>query len=98
MNEKWNTESLKFQKELEKQRRTIEFEVNKEVPEEWTEEHEQLLAKEKKELKRIFLKAWIPPIHTLIIDCSVVSYLDTVAVKVLTQVSLWGYTNILILN
>ena len=75
-----------IQKELERQRNSIEEEVDKQIPEEWTEEHDQLLAKEKNELKRIFLKAWIPPIHTLIIDCSVVSYLDTVAVKVLTQV------------
>ncbi|CAC5411725.1 SLC26A6 [Mytilus coruscus] len=79
-------EKKRTKKELEKQKSSIEEEVNKEIPEEWTEEHDQLLAKEKKELKRIFLRAWIPPIHTLIIDCSVVSYLDTVAVKVLTQI------------
>lgn len=79
-------ERKRTKKELERQRNSIEEEVNKQMPEEWTEEHDQLLAKEKNELKRIFLKAWIPPIHTLIIDCSVVSYLDTVAVKVLTQI------------
>ncbi|CAG2193140.1 unnamed protein product [Mytilus edulis] len=79
-------EKKRTKKELEKQKSSIEEEVNKEIPVEWTEEHDQLLAKEKKELKRIFLRAWIPPIHTLIIDCSVVSYLDTVAVKVLTQI------------
>ncbi|XP_052105599.1 solute carrier family 26 member 6-like [Mytilus californianus] len=79
-------EKKRTKKELEKQKSSIEEEVNKEIPEEWTEEHDQLLAKEKKELKKIFLRAWIPPIHTLIIDCSVVSYLDTVAVKVLTQI------------
>ncbi|KAJ8302236.1 hypothetical protein KUTeg_021223 [Tegillarca granosa] len=76
--------SKKYKKPDPPQRSSIE--EQEEMPEELTEQQESLLAKEKKEILKRFSKAWIPPIHTLIIDLSVVSYVDTVSLKILTQV------------
>ena len=70
-------------------RSSIEEEVEKEVGEELTDEQQTMLNKEKRELQTRFSRAWLPPVHTVILDFSVISYVDTVAVKVLSQV--WDY-------
>ncbi|KAK3101893.1 hypothetical protein FSP39_007131 [Pinctada imbricata] len=79
-------EEKKKQKELKKMRSSIEEEVDKEIGDELTEEQETILNKDKKELQSRFSKAWLPPVHTVVLDFSVVSYIDTVAIKVLSQI------------
>ena len=50
-------------------------------------EEQQRKTRENKLILERFKKAWQPPIKILIIDLSLVSYIDTVAIKTLTSVS-----------
>ncbi|XP_069142268.1 prestin-like [Argopecten irradians] len=79
--------SLKSKSKKDKrQKNSIEIEIEDEVPEELTDEHKNLLMEQKNEIVDLFSNAWIPPIHTLVIDCSVIDYVDTSAVKILAQI------------
>lgn len=80
------SKSKKDKKEMERQKNSIEIEIEDEVPEELTDEHKNLLMEQKNEIVDLFSNAWIPPIHTLVIDCSVIDYVDTSAVKILAQI------------
>ena len=51
-------------------------------------EEQEKKAKENKLILERFKAAWQPPIKILIIDLSLVSYVDTVAIKTLTSVSM----------
>ncbi|XP_033745654.1 prestin-like [Pecten maximus] len=73
-------------KKDKRQKNAIEIEIEEEIPEELTDEHKNLLIEQKNEIVDLFSKAWIPPIHTLVIDCSVIDYVDTSAVKILAQI------------
>lgn len=76
-----------IQKQLLKQKSSIEEDVEKNEDEkELTEEQQTELQLENGEMQARFSRAWIPPVHTVVLDFSVISYVDTVAVKVLSQV------------
>ena len=51
-----------------------------------TEEQQTELQQENGEMQTRFSRAWVPPVHTVVLDFSVISYVDSVAVKVLSQV------------
>jgi hypothetical protein len=58
--------------------------------EQQTELQKTELQHENGEMQVRFSRAWIPPVHTVVLDFSVISYVDTVAVKILSQVRYRG--------
>lgn len=70
-----------------KKRTSIEEDVEKDDDDKsLTEEQQTELQLENGEMQTRFSRAWVPPVHTVILDFSVISYVDSVAVKILSQV------------
>lgn len=71
-----------------KKRITIEEDVEKDDDDDksLTEEQQTELQLENGEMQTRFSRAWVPPVHTVVLDFSVISYVDSVAVKILSQV------------
>ncbi|XP_078341333.1 prestin-like [Crassostrea virginica] len=78
----------KEKKQLLKQRTmSIEEDVEKDDDDKsLTEEQQTELQQENGEMQTRFSRAWVPPVHTVVLDFSVISYVDSVAVKVLSQI------------
>lgn len=71
-----------------KKRITIEEDVEKDDDDDksLTEEQQTELQLENGEMQTRFSRAWVPPVHTVVLDFSVISYVDSVAVKILSQI------------
>ncbi|XP_062620875.1 prestin-like, partial [Saccostrea cucullata] len=78
----------KEKKQLLKQKSSIEEDVEKDDDDdrELTDEQQTELQLENGEMQTRFSRAWVPPVHTVVLDFSVISYVDSVAVKVLSQI------------
>uniref|UniRef100_A0A8W8LYM4 STAS domain-containing protein n=1 Tax=Magallana gigas TaxID=29159 RepID=A0A8W8LYM4_MAGGI len=80
--------ALKKEKKQMKKRITIEEDVEKDDDDDksLTEEQQNELQLENGEMQTRFSRAWVPPVHTVVLDFSVISYVDSVAVKILSQI------------
>ncbi|XP_061195318.1 prestin-like [Saccostrea echinata] len=78
----------KEKKQLLRQKSSIEEDVERDDDDdrELTDEQQTELQLENGEMQTRFSRAWVPPVHTVVLDFSVISYVDSVAVKVLSQI------------